>query len=261
MHETCSRPAVPPRLAQLPFSGHQRRGSSTQRCAAVLAAAAARRPAHWRGVVGSAVFAGCCLAGALATATEVSAVALFKDRAVLIIDGHQRSIKVGAVSPEGVRLLAADAAHARIDVDGSASELRLDGRIQGDLGRSPTAMVVRLVPGPGGHYFVDGQINGNPVQFLVDTGATEVAMNKNFARSIGVSYAVDGTPSAVETASGVVQAYRVLLNEVKVQSLRLSRVEGVVIDGDFPSTPLLGQSFLNRLDIHRAGAVLELHSR
>ena len=149
-----------------------------------------------------------------APALEIAAVALFKDRAVILIDGHQRTLKIGTPSPEGVRLLAADAAHARIEVNGVERELKLDGRIQDDFAGAPTAIIVRLVPGAGGHYFVDGQINGNPVNFLVDTGATTVVMNKNFARSIGVNYAVDGTPGAAETASGVVASYHVVLNEV-----------------------------------------------
>lgn len=196
-----------------------------------------------------------------AQAVDVSALALFKDRAVLRIDGRQRTLKVGESSPEGVRLLRADASAARVAIDGAEHELSLDGRIQSAFTAAPPPQVVRLVPGDGGHYFVDGQINGNPVSFLVDTGATTVAMNKHFARSIGLRYMVDGTRGAVETASGVVAAYRVLLTEVKIQSLRLGRVEGVVLDSDYPSKPLLGQSFLNRLDIHRAGAVLEIRTR
>lgn len=198
---------------------------------------------------------------AAATATDVTAMALLKDRAILKIDGHQRTLKVGTVSPEGVRLLEADASHARVEIDGATRELKLDAHISSDFGAAPTTPVVRIVPGPGGHYFVDGQINGNPVNFLVDTGATEVVMNANFARSIGLNFIADGKPGAAETASGIVTAYHLVLNEVKVQALRLSRIDAVVIDGDFPSTPLLGQSFLNRLDIHRAGAVMELHAR
>ncbi len=196
-----------------------------------------------------------------AQAVEVSAMALFKDRAVLRIDGRQQLLKIGASSREGVRLISANAAAARIAIDGVEHDLALDGRIQSAFTAAPATQVVRLVPGDGGHYFVDGQINGNGVNFLVDTGATTVAMNKHFARSIGLRYSVEGSRGAVETASGVVAAYRVILDEVKIQSLRLVRVEGTVIDGDYPSKPLLGQSFLNRLDLHRAGAVLEIRAR
>jgi len=117
------------------------------------------------------------------------------------------------------------------------------------------------VPGRHGHYFSDGQINGNPIRFLVDTGATSVAINKNMARQIGLQYQVDGQRGLVDTANGTVAAYRVIFDEVKIQALTLKRVPGVVLDGDSPSEALLGQSFLNRLDIHRQGAVLELRAR
>jgi len=86
-------------------------------------------------------------------------------------------------------------------------------------------------------------------------------MNKHTARRLGIPYAVDGVRGAVQTAAGVVAAYAISLNEVKVQSLRLTHVQGAVLDGDYPTEPLLGQSFLNRLDLHREGAVLELRER
>lgn len=207
------------------------------------------------------VIAGSVASPLVVCAPQVSAVALFKDRAVLLIDGRSRTLKAGDESPEGVRLLQADAGRARVVIDGHERELLLDGLSQSGGVTSREAVVVRLLPGDGGHYFADGQINGNPVHFVVDTGATTVTMNKHMARRIGLSYMVDGHPGRVETASGVAAAYGVMLNEVKVQSLRLGRVQGTVIDGDFPSEVLLGQSFLNRLDIHRSGAVLELRAR
>lgn len=196
-----------------------------------------------------------------ATATpSVRAIALFRNRAVLSIDGRKRTLEVGQVAPEGVRLLAADAAGATVAIDGVEHRLALDGRIHGAF-TAPAPAVVRLLPGAGGHYFADGQINGNPVQFVVDTGATDVAMNKHVARRLGIAYLIDGDQGVVQTASGMATAYAVMLDEVKVQALTLKRVRGTVIDGDYPTHALLGQSFLNRLDIHRAGTVLELRAR
>lgn len=192
---------------------------------------------------------------------KVQAVALFKGKAVLRIDGKQRVVKVGKPTPEGVELLAADANSARVRIAGEELELRLDGRISGNLKPSTANAIVRLVPGRNGHYFVDGQINGNPVRFLVDTGASSVAINKHTARRIGLQYRVDGQRGLVNTASGTAVAYSVVFDEVKVQALGFRNVRGVVIDGDAPSEALLGQSFLNRLDIVREGAVMELRGR
>ena len=203
----------------------------------------------------------CCLSTPLSAEVRVSAVALFKGKAMLNIDGHQHMLKVGETSSEGVTLIAADPTRVRISIAGSIRDLKLDTRIGGALGKVPENTIVRLVPGRHGHYFSDGQINGNPIRFLVDTGATSVAINKNMARQIGLQYQVDGQRGLVDTANGTVAAYRVICDEVKIQALTLKRVPGVVLDGDSPSEALLGQSFLNRLDIHRQGAVLELRAR
>ena len=192
---------------------------------------------------------------------KVTALGLFKGKALLSIDGMHRVLKKGESSPEGVRLIDADANRALVEIEGRVFELALDGKISGSIPSGPAPKVVRLVPGDGGHYFVDGQINGNPVRFLVDTGATSVAINKHTARRIGIPYAVEGEKHTVRTASGFAVGYGVILDEVKIRSLRIKRVRGTVIDGDFPSVPLLGQSFLNRLDIHREGAVMELRER
>ena len=192
---------------------------------------------------------------------RISALALFKGKAVLSIDGTQRVLKQGASSPEGVTLVSADSNRAIIRIGEREIELTLDVKISGSFPAGAAPKIVRLVPGNGGHYFVDGQINGNPVRFLVDTGATSVVMNKHMARRLGIAYTVDGEKGMVRTASGTAVAYGITLDDVKIRSRRLKRVKGTVIDGDFPDETLLGQSFLNRLDIHREGAVLELRER
>ena len=95
----------------------------------------------------------------------------------------------------------------------------------------------------------------------LDTGATSVVINKDDAKRIGLLYRVDGRRTMVETASGLVPAYTVRFDEVKIRSLSLKRVDGIVIEGNYPRTALLGQSFLNRLDMHREGDMLELTER
>ena len=128
---------------------------------------------------------------------KVSALALFKGKAVLSIDGTQRVLKQGQSSPEGVTLVNADSNRAVIRIGERELELTLDGKISGVFPVRPAQKIVRLVPGDGGHYFVDGQINGNPVRFLGDTGATSVAMNKHTARRLGIPYMVDGKKGMV----------------------------------------------------------------
>lgn len=191
----------------------------------------------------------------------VVAKALFKGKALLQIDGRAELMRDGEISKEGVHLLEATSELARIEIAGITREVRLDQRIGGNLPSAPARPIVRLLPGEHGHYFADGQINGHLVRFLVDTGASTVAINKPTARSLGLQYTVVGQPGHVETASGIAKAYEVMFNEVKVHAITMRNVVGMVVDGDQPRYPLLGQSFLNRLDIHRSGTVMELRAR
>lgn len=194
-------------------------------------------------------------------AAQIAVKALFRDKALLEINGRRRLLEVGQTSPEGVTLLATDPASARLRIDGTEREVGLDGRIAADFGRAREPRRVLVGPAADGHYYIDGAVNGTSVRFVVDTGASTVAMNRHDARRVGLLYRVDGVPMTVETASGPAPAWRVDLRSVKLRAIELRGVTGVVIDGDFPSTALLGQSCLNRLDMRREGVMLELRER
>jgi aspartyl protease family protein len=204
----------------------------------------------------------CGLAWPLGATPRVSAVALFKGMAVLRIDGADVTLRAGqSHAASGVRLVTATAHRAEILVDGQSVELALDDRIDGGRGMAAAPAVVRLLPGAQGRYFADGQINGNPVRFVVDTGATTVVVNRRDAERLGLQYDDSAVAGTMDSASGAVPVFRATLQEVKVQGLRVSEVSALVVDGDGPYTPLLGQSFLKNLDMHRKGQVLELRAR
>ncbi|MEM7466699.1 MAG: TIGR02281 family clan AA aspartic protease [Pseudomonadota bacterium] len=192
-------------------------------------------------------------------AMEVRAVALFKDKAVLEINGKRRTVKSGKTTREGVKLLSANSEQATIDLNGEKLILKVNSKIT--TGHARKKNVVQLFPGDGGHYFVDGLINGHNIPFLVDTGATTIAINKNMAKRMGLLYRVDGVQGRVETASGTVNAYSVRFDKVQVRAITLRNVRGTVIDSAYPSVALLGQSFLNRLNLRREGIMMELSER
>lgn len=208
----------------------------------------------------------CLLAATVAGAGEaqgprITARALFEGQALLEIDGRRRVLKAGERSPEGVVLLGADPRAAQVEVDGRTYTIALDASIGTAFSRGPEARRLSLAPAGDGHYYVDGTINGTAVRFVVDTGASTVAISRHDARRIGLLYRVDGEPVPVETASGIAQAYRVVFRSVKARAIEVTNVTGIVIDGDYPSTALLGQSFLNRLDLRREGLLMELKER
>ena len=108
---------------------------------------------------------------------------------------------------------------------------------------------------------LENRINGLPVGFLVDTGASSVAMNAGEARRLGIDFRVDGDSTYVSTASGVARAYRVRLDRVKVGAIELRNVEALVVDGSSPTEVLLGMSFLQRLELMNQGDHLTLRRK
>jgi aspartyl protease family protein len=200
-----------------------------------------------------------CAATALAM-PDVRVVGLFKDRAVVLIGGTQRTLRVGQTSPEGVKLVAADSESALLEYDGERFTGLLDGRVS-SRSKVPAPEEVQIWRNPQGLYATTGSINGLPVSMLVDTGATQVAMNAAQARRLGIDYRVVGSPAAITTASRMEPAWAVKLDTVKVGSIELRNVEGVVLEGAQPQTVLLGMSYLGRLEIHNDGSLLTLQRK
>lgn len=188
-------------------------------------------------------------------------VALFKDRAVVMIDGQRRVLSVGDTSPEGVELLTADSEGARFRHGERILDLTLDGRVHAVGDRTADAPEVKIWRDRHGMFMTAGSINGLPVRFLVDTGATSIAMNSAQARRLGIDFRVEGDVTLVSTASGTERAHSVTLEAVQVGAIRLHNVNAVVIDGPQPSEVLLGMSFLGRLDMERQGMVMTLRKR
>ena len=191
---------------------------------------------------------------------DVRVVGLFADRAVLLVEGQQHLLKVGQTSPEGVKLVSATSDHAILLIDGEQVSARLDGRVSAAK-RPVTADEVQVWRNTTGMYTTVGSINGLPVSFLVDTGATQVAMNAAQARRLGIDYHVTGSPAEVTTASGVERAWLVMLDSVKVGDLEVRNVPAVVLEGAQPKVTLLGMSYLGRMEINNDGRLMTLKKR
>ena len=109
-----------------------------------------------------------------------------------------------------------------------------------------SAMVV-LEQDRNGHYEAEGQINGRPVTFLVDTGATDVALPESMARALGLEF---GPRVKVMTAAGPANAWVTRLNEVTIGGLRRENVRATITDGEFNGI-LLGMSFLKHYSLQQ----------
>jgi aspartyl protease family protein len=193
-----------------------------------------------------------------AWATSVSVVGLFKDKAIVMIDGGQpRTMSVGQ-SMGGVKLLAADSSSASFDVDGKRRTLSMGQSFAGGAATSERQSV-SLTADARGHFAAAGSINGYSMSFLVDTGASTIAISAAEAKRIGLDYKA-GSVVGVSTAAGVVPAWRVTFNTVKVGSITVNQVEGMVVESGL-SVPLLGMSFLNRMEMRRDGQTMTLKQR
>lgn len=99
---------------------------------------------------------------------------------------------------------------------------------------------------PAGHFLADGRVNGQPVNFVVDTGATTVALTVADARRIGLAVTPAEFRNIGVGASGPVRGQFVRLDRVEVASREARRVQGAVIEG--LTVSLLGQSYLSELE-------------
>ena len=197
-------------------------------------------------------------ADAAAAVEEISIVGLFRDRAIVMLDGVQRVLTPGNPSPEGVTLISASSREAVLEINGSRNTYMLGDHITSQFTAPLPQQSVTIAPDGHGMYFVNGSINDFQVTFVVDTGATMIAMNKHQAKRMGLDYKMEGEQSVSSTASGLDKVYIVSLNKVAVGEIVLHNIQGSVHDGDYPDVILLGNSFLRRINMQRDGQLLKL---
>ena len=197
-----------------------------------------------------------------AQAAEVAVTALFSGKAVVTVDsGKPRTLAAGESTPEGVKLISATSESAVVEYAGKRQTLLLgQGTRLGGGTIAPSSGQVTLMVGTGGHFWAQGSINGASVRFMVDTGATAVALSGETAKRIGINYAA-GTRVGVRTASASTTGFRVVLDTVKVGDITLNGVEALVLEGRYPEETLLGMSFLSRTQMKRDGDTLTLVRR
>ncbi len=106
---------------------------------------------------------------------------------------------------------------------------------------------MRLQADAQGHYSGDFRINGKPVQGMIDTGATFVALNETLARRLGYTANQLDFRYAVNTANGQTKAAHVTLDRVEIGGIRVRDVEAFVLRDDALSSTLVGMSFLQKL--------------
>ena len=190
---------------------------------------------------------------------HIVVTALFRDHAVLEINQKQHFLSVGEQTPEGVSLISADSNQAVLEVAGKQGVFELNNRV-GGVYSAPAEMPVVSIWPTNGMYHTSGSINGYTVDFVVDTGASVIAINSETAKRLGVNY-LEAEQISVRTASRVEMAYLIELKSVQLGDISLENVAAVVLDGPEPQRALLGMSFLNAFDMERKGERLDLRQK
>ncbi len=194
-----------------------------------------------------------------AKATDVALAGVFPGKALVVINGGPpRTVAVGTRTQEGVRILAVDAESATVDFDGRSHRLFV-GQQALNIAGSGKAPTVSVHADSSGQFNTTGMINGAPMRFIVDTGASFVSLGRGDALRACIDF-TKGEPAMMQTANGVVRAWKVRLDSVRVGDVTLRNIEGIVHGSDMPFA-LLGMSFLNRMEMRRDGMTLQLHQR
>jgi len=197
----------------------------------------------------------------LVSAVEVSElrlVGLFKDTAVIQVRGEQHTLRVGETGLQDIRLLSTSSDSALLKVDGRRHQLRLTRAISPYV--TTPRQSHRIAINGRGQYLTSGTMNGQPLRFLVDTGATAVALSSRQARRLGINFA-KGDPTQVNTAGGVVKAYSISLDRIKVGGIEVRNVEAAILEGVYPGVALLGMSYLRHVRFSEVDGVLTLTPR
>jgi aspartyl protease family protein len=196
--------------------------------------------------------AAAALVGAFTVTANAQTVAfsgMLGTKALLVINGQAKGVALGATE-QGVKLVKIDGTIAQVEVGGKMQSLRLGGVavVAGDPGGSTSGSRIVLPVGSGGHYAGLGSINGQPMRFVVDTGATSVAMGSDLAAQLGLDPRA-GKAVGTMTANGAVAARQITLTSVRVGDVTVYNVEAMVVPQAMPFV-LLGNSFLSHFQLH-----------
>lgn len=201
------------------------------------------------------------LACAAVQAQSVSLQGMLGSKALLVIDGGAPRAAGPGETVQGVKVLSTSGDQAVLMVGGRRQTLR--------VGDTPVSLGAPASGGGGdrialtsdgrGHFFAQGSINNRPVQFLVDTGASVVALGQAEADRLGLNYQ-HGQRVGIATANGSTPGWRFKIAALRIGDVTAYDVDAVVTPAPMPAV-LLGNSFLNRFSMRRDGDSMVLVKR
>ena len=167
----------------------------------------------------------------------------------LVILGSAIGLWFFAQSRQSLGKLAQQAAAWGLIFLGAIAVVGLWGDIRQSVAPAQTVVAqsgqVELPRAPDGHYYLTADVNGEPVRFVVDTGATQIVLSKSDARRIGLDVDELVYLGRAYTANGEVRTASVTLDSFNIGPIKDSNVRAVVNDGAMAGS-LLGMDYLQR---------------
>ena len=207
-----------------------------------------------------------CLSTALAfclpaqvQAQDVALAGILGGKALLVVNGSAPRGVAPGESHMGVQVVSVGREDAVVDSAGGRRSLRL-GEAPVRVGGSGTGQRVVLKADARGHFVSSGQINGRIMQYMVDTGASTIAIGRPDAERMGLKFEEQGQSVRMNTANGVAQGWRLRLDSVRVGDVELRGVDAIVTPQPMPYV-LLGNSFLREFQMSRSGDEMVLLKR
>jgi aspartyl protease family protein len=182
-------------------------------------------------------------------------------KALLVVNGSAPKTVAAGETHLGVKVISTSGDQAVVEQAGQRQTLRV-GESPVSMGASEGASGgsrIVLTESSGGHFMTTGQVNGRAVQFMVDTGATFVAMSVADAERMGINYK-SGQPVRMSTANGDSTGYHIKLSTVRIGDVSVYEVDAVVSQQAMPFL-LLGNSFLSHFQMKRENSMMTLDKR
>lgn len=196
-----------------------------------------------------------------AQAQSVAMTGGMGSKSLLVVDGSPpKAVGVGDTF-KGVKVISVNSDKTVVEMKGVRHTVVMGGApvSVGGSGGGGTGTQIVLSAASGGHFMSQGTINGRATQFMVDTGATTIAMGVAEAQRMGIKYQ-DGERFQGSTANGVVTGYGIKLASVRIQDVEIFNVDAAVLPQSMPYI-LLGNSFLSRFQMKRDNDTLTLTKR
>lgn len=197
-----------------------------------------------------------CLCSPFAFSQEFKLIALFKDKAMVMVDGKRVLLHKNKKNRYKLLLLSANSDRAIIRFNGVDSTYKLNMLISTSFSKREHTEVV-LWANNQNMFTSSGKINGKRVFFLVDTGATAVALSEAQAKQLGIRYK-NAQKGFAQTAAHVVKTWRIKLNSVELGGIKVRNVPAIIISGNQRSPILLGMTFLSKVKMVRSGKKMSL---